>query len=190
MPAVSPRRWIAHTFAGWVAGVPLLLGLSMLFEAGGIQHANAPVGIGMGAGIGLLQARALRPAGVRGQAWATATIAGVALPFLLSDLARRLGLPLLYLVYPFAAIGGLLASLLQLRAWPGLRPRALGWIAASTAGWWLACSSVALADLLSHRLHWAGLPGALAYLGIACSGGLLLGLATAAMLPRLHPNRA
>ena len=69
-------------------------------------------------------------------------------------------------------------------------PRAGGWVVASTFGWLLACSSVALADLLSHRLHFVGLGGALAYLGIACSGGLLLGIATAAMLPRLHPNRA
>ena len=190
MPPLPPRRWIAHTLIGWILGVPLLLGLSVLFEAVGIDHANAPVGLGMGAAIGLLQARALRSAGVRAQAWWVATLAGVALPFLVADLARRLGHPMPYLVYPFAAVGGLLASLLQLRAWPALRPRAGGWVVASTLGWLLACSSVALADFLSHRLHFVGLGGALAYLGIACSGGLLLGIATAAMLSQLHPNRA
>ncbi len=142
MPPLPPRRWIAHTLAGWMLGVPLLLGLSILFEAVGIDHANAPVGLGMGAAIGLLQARALRTAGVRAQAWWVATLAGVALPFLVADLARRLGHPLPYLVYPFAAVGGLLASLLQLRAWPALRPRAGGWVVASTLGWLLACSSV------------------------------------------------
>lgn len=190
MPPLPTRRWIAHTLVGWILGVPLLLGLSVLFEAVGIDHANAPVGLGMGAAIGLLQARALRTAGVRAQAWWVATLAGVALPFLIADLARRLGYPLPDLVYPFAAVGGLLASLLQLRAWPALRPRGAGWVVASTFGWLLACGSVALADLLSHRLHFIGLGGALAYLGIAGSGGLPLGIATAAILPRLHPNRA
>ena len=42
------------TLAGWMLGVPLLLGLSILPEAVGIDHANAPVGLGMGAAIGLL----------------------------------------------------------------------------------------------------------------------------------------
>lgn len=54
MPPLSPRRWIAHTLVGWILGVPLLLGLSILFEAVGIEHANAPVGLGMGAATGLL----------------------------------------------------------------------------------------------------------------------------------------
>ena len=38
MPPLPPRRWIAHTLAGWILGVPLLLGLSILFEAVGIER--------------------------------------------------------------------------------------------------------------------------------------------------------
>ena len=131
-------------------------------------------------GVGLLQARALRGVVDRPIRWLWSCVAGLALPFLATDIARAAGWDLPYSLYACVASGGFLAG-----AWQAVllrqRFRSTGWwVAASAAGWNLASGTAAVADALQRgnslpRSLW----GALAYLGIIAAGGLVLGFVTA-----------
>jgi hypothetical protein len=124
----------------------------------------------------------------RAAPWIVATLAGVTTPFLVADVLAGSGWQLPYFLYVVVALGGLLAGGLQARV---LRPylRSVGvWIVASVVGWSLAAGTAALADALQRGQALRGLWGALAYLGIVSSGGVLLGLTTGPVLARVrHP---
>lgn len=182
MPTVatlpSLAGWTRSTALGWALGVPLVVLLSVLAEAGDIESLHSPIGLGMGLALGLVQLKALRAALARPSAWFWATLGGLALPFVAIDLARLGGIVVPYSLYVAVPVGGLLAGLLQ--ALPlrrtGVQP--LLWTVASTLGWTLATASVALADSLRHLSLLHGVAGALLYLALAAAGGPLLGLVT------------
>ncbi len=184
----SFARWLRATWLGWLLGIPLVVGLALLGESVGVGGAQVLVGAGMGAGVGLLQARALRGVLPAPSRWLWATVAGLAAPFLVTDVANALGGELPYWLYVAVAVGGTLAGAAQSLL---LRPHArgkLGWIVASALGWSLAGATAALAEPLSRSSSWSGIVGALAFLGVVALGGGLLGIATAAALVRTLQN--
>lgn len=183
-------RWIRATSGGWLLGVPIIVVFALAGEAVGIGGAQWLVGAGMGAGLGLLQARALRGTIERPSAWFWSCVGALTAPFLAIDLASFAGRPFASPIYPAVVAAGLVAGVWQARL---LRQRfdgAWAWVAASVAGWTLAGGAVALADLRPLGGSLRGLPGALAFLGMVALGGLLLGLVTGVALARITGRRA
>lgn len=178
-------RWVRATWIGWMVGVPCIVALALLGEAVGIGGSQVLVGAGMGAGIGIFQARVIRGWLPRAAPWFWSCVGGLALPFLATDIAKLAGYSSTRTVYVSVALGGLIVG-----AWQALilreRFRSAGWwLASSAVGWTLAGGTAMLADSLSHTRQLRGLGGALAYLGIVALGGLVLGLVTGMSLVRL-----
>lgn len=176
------RRWVRATWAGWVLGIPCIAAFALAGEAVGIGGAQVLVGLGMGAGVGVMQGRVIRGVTGRVGPWAWSCALGLALPFLAHDIARASGWEPRYSLYACVAAGGLITG-----AWQAviLRPhtRSPGaWVAASFAGWTLAAGAAALADATRVSPPVRGIVGALLYLGVTVLGGLVLGAVTGAAL--------
>lgn len=187
---LTAGRWVRATWGGWLLGVPFIVVFALAGELVGIGGAQWLVGAGMGAGLGLMQARALRGVIQRPSAWFWSCVGGLTAPFLAIDLANLAGHPFSWPVYPAVVAAGLVVGGWQARI---LRQRFEGswiWVAASVAGWTLAGGAVALADLLPLGRSLRGLPGAFAFLGTVAVGGLLLGLVTGIALARITGRRA
>lgn len=182
------RRWVRATWGGWLLGIPCIIAFALAGEAVGIGGSQVLVGAGMGAGVGLMQGRVMR--GVLGKAapWAWSTAIGLALPFLVFDLAKAAGREWPFSLYICVAVGGLIVGAWQARL---LRPYFRGtgsWVAASAVGWSLSAGAAALADSGRVSQSVRGIAGALLFLGIVAFGGLVLGLVTGVALARL-PGR-
>ncbi|MBK6781592.1 MAG: hypothetical protein IPJ95_18545 [Gemmatimonadetes bacterium] len=182
---VSLPAWLRATWLGWILGIPFVILFALLGESLGIGGAQVMVGLGMGAGVGLLQGRALR--GILGRAvpWAVATAVGLALPFLVTDIAGLRHWDLAYSLTWCVISGGLIVGVWQALLLRGKVPGAGWWVAASAAGWALAAVTAAYADRLSRGGTLRGLGGAALYLGTMTGGGLALGLATGVAIARL-----
>lgn len=181
---LTAGRWVRATWGGWLLGVPFIIVFALAGELVGIGGAQWLVGAGMGAGLGLVQARALRGTIERPSAWFSSCVVGLSLPFLAIDLANLAGRPFPWSVYAALAAAGLVAGVWQARL---LRQRfdgAWAWVGASVAGWVLAAGAVAIADLPQRGRSLRGILGALAFLGTVAVGGLLLGLVTGIALAR------
>lgn len=179
--------WLRATWYGWLLGVPLIILLALAGEAVGIGGSQVLVGLGMGIGIGLMQGRAIRPLFPRPAAWSISTMAGLSLPFLVTDLSPLVGRELPYSLPVAVATGGLLIGVSQAVLLRGHVRAPAWWILASVAGWGLAAGMAGVADasLRAHSIR--GVGGALLYLGAVAAGGLVLGLVTGAVLVRMLP---
>ena len=177
--------WLRATWLGWLLGVPLIVLLALMGEAVGIGGVQVLVGLGMGTGVGLLQGRALRSVLGRAGPWICSSALGLALPFLIADVAAAARWDVTYSLHWCVAIGGLIVGI-----WQALLLRArftglLWWVAGSTAGWSLAAATAAIADLLRQTGSLRGLGGAAAYLATVMAGGLVLGMITGLVMRRL-----
>lgn len=178
-PLVPAGRWIARTFLGWCAGVVLGILFIIGVESLGVREVQFPLAMGMGLGVGRLQARVLQPLRVTARQWIGATTIGLSAPFAVADLLQQLDRPLPFSLVGYVALGGTLAGALQ---WRLLRPRgtpAMWWLAITPIGWLLGASTVWVSEAVPRTL---GLIGALLYLAIVMSGGLVLGAAGAIAL--------
>jgi hypothetical protein len=170
--------WARATWIGWVLGVPLIILLALLGEAVGIGGAQVLVGAGMGAGIGLMQGRAIRGVLHRFIPWFWSCVVGLAVPFLATDIIKAMGREFAYSPYAAVALGGLFVGAWQAVILRSHLRKTGWWVVASVLGWTLAAGTAAGADYLSHSQSFRGLLGALTYLGIVAIGGLVLGLVT------------
>jgi hypothetical protein len=103
----------------------------------GIGGVQVLVGLGMGTGVGLLQGRALRAVLGRTGPWAWSSALGLALPFLVTDVAAaaKSGVP--YSLPRCVALGGLIVGSWQaLLLRPGLPDRFGGSPVARSGGRW------------------------------------------------------
>ena len=176
--------WVRATWVGWVLGVPLIIVMALIGEVMGIGGAQVLVGAGIGAGVGLLQGRAIRPILGRSGPWFWACVVGISAPFLGWDLASAARWPSPYSPYVALGLGGFLAG-----AWQAalLRERfgnPAWWVASSALGWTVAGGTAAIADWLTRSRSVRGIWGAVAYLAIVALGGLILGLITGVALVR------
>jgi len=176
-------RWVYLTFLGWALGFLLMLLLIGVFGMIGLGETQVPIGLGMGAGVGLLQGRLIRERLGTGRSWLYACAAGLTAPFLVRDLAKLADIDLPYTLAGSVIVGGFMVGLLQ---WRVLRPLVSGagiWIPASIVGWTLAASTVVLNDRVIPKTP--GLVGALIYVGVILVGGVMLGALTGVVLQRL-----
>jgi hypothetical protein len=182
--------WVRATSLGWLLGVPLIIALALVGEAVGIGGAQFIVGAGMGTGIGLMQGRVIRGILDRAAPWIWSCVVGLAVPFLVTDISKAAGWGLAYSLLGCVALGGLIAGGWQVLI---LRPRLRktgAWVLASALGWTLAAGTGEVAHSLTRSHSFRGIWGALAYLGIVATGGLILGLVTGiclAWMPRHQP---
>jgi hypothetical protein len=114
--------------------------------------------------------------------WLLSCAIGLGLPFLVSDIAKGIGWDVGYSLYLCVALGGLIVGVWQAFILRGRLRNAGWWVAGSVVGWTLASGMVALADSLSKSHSLRGIWGAIAYLGTAAGGGLVLGIVTATSL--------
>lgn len=186
------RVWTRATSLGWLLGIPLVVALALAAELVGIGGAQFIVGLGVGLGVGLIQARALLQWMPRRALWTAVSGLGLALPFLVVDLSSYVGRPFEYSLVWCVIIGGTLVGIGQ--AWL-LTPHVFAaprWILVSAAGWAAAAGVASLADQL-NRVGARGALGALAYLGVVAVGGPILGLVTGTgfrVLPPRTPERS
>jgi hypothetical protein len=174
---IPPGRWVARTFLGWSAGLCLAITLIIGVDSLGVSGTQFPLAVGMGLGVGAVQARLVAsPLGGR-RPWIVATTAGLSLPFVLGDALRLAGVPLPYALPAYVAAGGVLAAALQRRL---LLAQAMAgtswWLVITPIGWLLAGATGLLNDLLPKT---PGLIGAGRYLAVVLSGGVVLGVASA-----------
>jgi len=172
-------QWVRATWAGWVLGIPLIIALALVGEAVGIGGAQVLIGVGMGAGMGLMQRRAIRDVLHSSAPWLWSCVVGLGLPFLATDIAKAAGWNFSYSLFICMALGGLIVGVWQAFLLSHHVQNAGWWVVGSAAGWTLAAGMAAAADTLSRSHSLRGIWGALAYLGIvAGGGGLILGLVT------------
>lgn len=185
-PSITLGGWTISTWLGWILGIPILIGLAVMLEAFGFQTIQFPVGLGMGLGVGLLQARLVRRVGVPVGDWITSCAVGLAVPFAAFDVGTRFGYYHANALYLSVALGGLIVGTWQAYL---LRPHLRGagvWIVASVLGWTAASGSAVLADVLFRARAFEGIPGALAILGAFMAGGVILGAITGLPLRRAN----
>ena len=182
--------WVRATTLGWASGVPAIVLFAVVAESLGQHSLHTPVGAGMGLAVGFFQSRAIRRWNLRAWPWFWSCLLGLTAPFLAADLLRLAGVDIPYSLYLSVVVAGLIVGVSQALL---LRPRftpAAAWVAATVLGWSLASGSVALADRLVRFKTLRGIPGALAYLGLVASGGLVLAVITGLVLvwrPRSEP---
>ncbi len=171
-------RWVKATFVGWVVGFVLVVVLAMAWGTLGMGESQFMIGVGMGAGVGYAQGRVLQGRLGTAWRWTWASVLGLGLPFLASDLASALWLWFPYSLPGAVLIGGVLVGVLQLRI---LRPhsdRANWWVLASVVGWTLAAGTAVFINV-------SGPWGALVALATILFGGVVLGGVTGWALVRI-----
>ncbi len=176
-------RWVLGTFAGWTAGFFLAILFIVVVDSLGILQVQSPLAIGMGVGVGLAQARLLAPLVGRRSTWVLSTALGLAAPFLVGDLTQLLDRPVPFNLAAYVVIGGIVAGVMQWRLLRRVSPHAGWWLAATPIGWLMASSTVLIADGRLPRIP--GIAGALMFIAVVLSGGVLLGLCTAPAARRM-----
>ncbi len=138
-------HWLRASALGWLLGIGLVLGLALLWDLFG-GEAQFMVGLGMGTGVGYLQARVLRNWIRSWGRWWVATVIGMGAPFVLHDFLRLSSVQIPASLPLLVVAGGLLTGLIQQNLlWP-LSCRANWWWVASQVGWALPAGMIALGD--------------------------------------------
>lgn len=175
-------RWVRATFVGWILGIPLIIVAALLGELFGVGGMQFLVGAGMGAGVGLMQGRAMRNVLLKFGSWFWSCVLGLSAPFVIADIGSALGVGIPYMVYFAVATGGLIVGIWQAYLLRRHFDRTVWWVVGSLLGWSLASGTGALAGVLTQSQSMRGIGGALAYLGIVASGGVVLGVVTGIVL--------
>lgn len=174
--------WTRATTLGWLVGLVLVVAIAMVWDmlGGGAQFM---VGVGMGAGVGYLQARVTRTWTGRIQPWLWTSTIGMGVPFVLWDVASGTAMKALFSLPLCVLLGGALTGVLQR---PLLRPhfeRTSWWIPACVVGWGLPAGVIALSSSSSVPPVFGPLSTIVMFLG-----GLLLGAVTGKTLEWMSPR--
>jgi hypothetical protein len=144
---LTVKAWTLFTSAGWFVGFVFILLLGLPYEALGIGGQSS-VGIGMGTGVGLVQALLLRRYGVSGKWWFLTSCIGMSIPYMIYDLmAVSINLRPEQVLPAATAIGSLIVGWLQYQFI--LRPistKTLSWIFLTCAGWTITHVLLGLVD--------------------------------------------
>ena len=184
------RAWIVATLAGWLLGIPSIALFALIGEAIGLAGKHVMIGAGMGVSLGVLQSRVIRRLMGHGRAWVLSCAGGLAAAMAAGDVAATVGWTSPYRLHLAVIAGGTLASIWQARILRTAVSGAAAWIPASVLGWSAAAAAVGTADVLFQARMLGGAAGALVYLGLVVSGGLLLGVITGVSLRTLFERRS
>ena len=178
------RRWVRATTLGWLIGFVLVVVLATIWDmmGGGAQFM---VGVGMGCGVGYMQARVIRNWSGRTQPWLWSSIVGMGAPFLFWDIASATGASVPMSLPVGVLIGGVLTGSLQYRL---LRPyfeRTPWWVPACVLGWGLPAGIIAMVDSNVFPPVFSVLSPLVIFFG-----GVLLGAVTGQVLQWMSPEHA
>lgn len=143
---LTMKRWVLFTSYGWFIGILLVVVLALigelLFKTGEESGGQAAVGIGMGAGVGILQWMALRKYLATSYRFFWCTLIGFSFSFILRDIVAP---QIEFLIntsitIPLAVIlGAFISGWLQYNfVFKKLINGAINWIFYSTIGWLIA----------------------------------------------------
>jgi hypothetical protein len=177
---LSELTWIWFTTTGWFTGLAFTLLIGLPLEALGIGN-QSMIGIGMGAGVGLLQARLLRRYGISGKIWFWTSFVGMSIPYILYDLLAEKIIMRPEEVLPIlTAIGSLLVGGLQYEyQLKSISNKSKSWIVLTCVGWTLA--HILLNALDFNFIKQLNLPeffNVLFSVSLIMGGGPVLGLFT------------
>jgi len=178
------RRWVGANTLGWLLGFVLVLVLSQGWDliGGGAQFM---VGVGMGAGVGVLQGRVIAPWVTSWRHWALTSTLGMGAPFLLWDVGVGLGMNWPLSLWVCVLTGSVLTGFLQQRLFRPHRPRVRWWVAACVVGWMIPEGLIVLDDLGFLQGMWVFLS-----ISAVIFGGVMLGAVTGAALPWILSDHA
>src|SRR5687767_7530707 len=159
-------QWVRATWAGWILGICLIIAFALAGEAAGVGGAQVFVGAGIGMGVGFMQRRAMKGVLQQPGPWLWSCVIGLAVPFLVTDIANAAGWKLPFSLHACVAMGGLIVGAWQALILRQRLRRTELWTVASAVGWILAGGTAAVADALQRAKLLRGLSGAIAYLGI------------------------
>lgn len=176
---IKTNQWIKVTFWGWLLGVFLLIFLSSILEACGIENMQFYIGISMGAGVGFTQWRLLKKYMAISIQWFYFSILGMGIPFLILDFLMDKGV--VYKLPLSVALGGLAIGCLQYQLLKKQTTNAINWIPFTTIGWTMAAFTTLLINLTMQIkvTGYMNLVMALLNLLLILAGGLVLGRITA-----------
>ena len=173
------RRWLLATFAGWILRVVLMILLDESAERIGVGN-QFPVGVGMGLSIGYVQWRVGRKWFHATSEWMFASLVGMGMPFVLSDVFnvwRSDAMELL--LFLNVALGSLIVGWWQRRIFQRRSIKAYWWIVGSVAGWTLAAATALILTTGGHPESslelWRNI-------GTIALGGIVLGVVTGGAL--------
>lgn len=136
---LSVKTWTLYTSAGWLTGFVLTLLIGLPLEAIGIGN-QSMIGLGMGAGVGLTQARLLNRYPVSGRRWFWSSFIGMSIPYILYDVvAYKIKMTPEQVLPVATAIGSLLAGTFQYQfALKPIKAKSKNWIIVTCLGWTIA----------------------------------------------------
>ncbi|GHN01632.1 hypothetical protein WSM22_31210 [Cytophagales bacterium WSM2-2] len=181
----SKTRWTAVTFAGWFLGVILILLLSGLLDAAGIEHMQFYLGLGMGAGVGFAQWLYLRKKSTIGKNWIWSSALGMGIPFVVMDfLFPDIGS---YKLFFSVMLGALSTAVWQFSILRGHFSNVKLWVIFCFCGWFIGVATVFSVDYTNNlKSHISSnLLLALINLILILAGGVLLGIVTGIGMSRL-----
>lgn len=181
----SRKRWVWHSTLGWWLGVLFIGLLSSLFEAVGLNEFQFFLGLGIGGGVGLMQGRLWRSVPGLFRSWLFSTSLGMGVGFLAFDLLFLVAAPSSPSLLPKALAGALVAALLQQRVFYRYQLRVKYWWLGSFLAWAAGLLTVLSMDYLKG-MSVDNLIMFAVNLALILAGGTVLGLSSAAFLPKTH----
>jgi hypothetical protein len=173
------QRWLFATFVGWILGIVVLILLDEGAEQIGIGN-QFPVGVGMGLSIGYVQWRVGRKWFGATSEWMFASLVGMGMPFVLSDVfSIWRSEEMTLLLFLNVALGSLIGGWWQCRILQRRSVKAHWWIVGSIAGWMLSATAPLILTSGGHPESSLAL---WRNLGAIALGGIVLGVVTGGTL--------
>lgn len=185
---LSKGKWIKATAIGWLSGIILVLLLAMAFEGMGIHNMQFFMGIGMGAGVGFMQWRALRKIIAVNKDWILAAVIGMSVPFLLFDLLKIFAgftLGPNYILYS-VCLAALLTGVLQFFILKRFTGEAILWIIANIIGW-IAATLTFLSINYTQQVFSNNMVIFFVNIAVMLAGGFVFGFITWMFLKKILP---
>ena len=139
---ITVTRWTLLTWAGWTAGIIFIIGIGAIAETFGLgsdSGGQAIIGVGMGAGVGLMQWVALRNHLKSPFRWFWFSLIGFSVPYFCFDLVNSfitIDITADKALVFTTAIGGVLTGWLQYNYMlKGISPKAGRWVLYNGAAW-------------------------------------------------------
>ena len=176
-PIFTNFGWIKVTFLGWLAGIALILMLSVFFDSIGVENLQFYTGVGMGAGVGFTQWRYLKKLGTIDSKWFWFSVVGIGIPFVIVDILRGVDLVETgtYTLLWTLGISSFFVGLLQYKLLSGLSPQAYLWMFGAFISWTMGAATVFSLDY-SHYISNHNMILFSINLFLILAGGIVLGI--------------
>jgi hypothetical protein len=183
---VSIKKWVWASFSGWFIGILLIIALSSVLDSVGIEGVQFYIGLGVGAGVAIMQWRVLLGVIPNASKWIWYTMLGLGTPFVFFDIIKKsLGFTLDdYNILICVSIGGLLVGFLQSAILKKHYKSANSWVFSSVLGWLLSAITVLAIEFTRHITQ-NNLVLFVVNLMLIMGGGAVLGLITAPFIRKI-----